>query len=70
MSWPTVTFRCVLRRSLVAQWVKDPMSLPWLGLLLWQMFDPWPRELPHATGATQKTKKQNKRLILISGMLK
>ena len=30
--------------SLVAQEVKDPvMSLPWLRLLLWHRFNPWPR---------------------------
>ena len=28
--------------SLVAQWVKDPVSLLWLGLLLWHGSDPWP----------------------------
>ena len=28
--------------SLVAQWVRDLVSLLWLGLLLWRRLDPWP----------------------------
>ena len=35
--------------SLVVQQVKDPaLSLQWLG------FDPWPRELPYASGMAKK----------------
>ena len=29
--------------SLVVQWVKDPVLLLWLWLLLWLRFNPWPR---------------------------
>lgn len=32
------------------------MSLQWLVLLLWQEFDPWPRELPNATGSATPKK--------------
>ena len=33
----------IFRSSLVVQWVKDPaLPLPWLGLLLWWGFSPWP----------------------------
>ena len=40
---------------LVMQRVKDPVvSLQWLGWLLWSRFDPWPQELPQATGAARK----------------
>ena len=38
----------------MAQWVKG-LALS----LLWLRFNPWPRELPHATGTAKKTK-QNK----------
>ena len=36
----------VFGSSFVVQWVKDPMlSLQWLELMLWHVFDPWPRNI-------------------------
>ena len=41
--------------SLVAQQVKDlPLSLWQFESLLWHEFHPWPKEMPHATGAAKK----------------
>ena len=37
----------------MAQWAKDPVLS-----LLWQRFDPWPRELFHAIGTVKKKKKE------------
>ena len=48
---------CPLGSSLVAQWVKDLMSLQWLGLLLWCRFSPWPRTF-HVPEAQPKKKKR------------
>ena len=45
------------RSSLVAQWVKDLVSLQRLGSLLWHRFGPW--ELPRAMGRGPKKQKQN-----------
>ena len=43
----------------MAQQVKDlALSLLQLGLLLWHGFDPWPWELPHATGEAKKELKK------------
>jgi len=45
------------RNSLVEQQVKDPaLSLPWLGLLLWQEIDPWPGNF-HIFGTAKKINK-------------
>ena len=44
--------------SLVAQWVKDLMSLLWLRTLLWHRFQPWSLELPHTWGSARKKKKK------------
>ena len=46
--------------SLVAQRVKDPaLSLPWLWSLLWQVFDPWPRNF-HIPWVWPKKEKKNR----------
>ena len=46
----------------MAQWVKGlVLSLQWLGLLLWQGFDPGPRHF-HMPGARKKKEKKKKRL--------
>ena len=41
----------------MAQWVKDLVSLQWLGLLLWCRFDPWPRNFHISRAWPGKTKK-------------
>ena len=44
---------------LVVQQIKDPaLLLHCLGLLLWHMFNPWPQELPNATGIAKKKKER------------
>ena len=54
----TIDTLCFLKMDilefLVAQQVKDLVSLQWLGSLLWYRFDPWPWELPHAMGMAKK----------------
>ena len=54
----------------MAQWIKDPVSLLWLGSLLWHGSDLWPRNfcMPWAQPETKKknktkTKKPNKQSI-------
>ena len=48
------------RSSLGTQQVKDPpLSLQWLGLLLWCRFSPWPRNFPWASGTAQTTATTN-----------
>ena len=43
----------------MAQWVKDPASLPqWLGSLLWHRFDSWPGNF-HMTWMQPKKKKKS-----------
>ena len=52
-----------LETSVVAQWVKDPMSsLQQLGSLLWHRFDPWPRNfyMPWAWHPRPPCKKKTK----------
>ena len=45
----------------MAQQVKDPvLSLQWLGSVLWLGLDPWPMEIPHATGVAKKQNKPTK----------
>ena len=39
----------------MVQWVKDlVLSLPWLWLLLWSGFDPWPGGFPCAESSAKK----------------
>ena len=46
----------------MVQWVKDlVLSLQRPGSLLGHRFNPWPRELPHATGVATKKKKKKKK---------
>ena len=45
----------ILGRSLVAQWVKDPvLSLLRLWLLLWHGFYPWALKLLHALDTAEE----------------
>ena len=46
----------------MAQRVKDPaLSLLWLGSLLWDKFDPWPRNflLPQLRGSLKPSKESS-----------
>ena len=60
------TMNCFRQKNagscLVVQQIKDPaLLLHCLGLLLWHMFNPWPQELPNATGiAKKKTERKGK----------
>ena len=50
----------------MAQQVKDPaLSLPWLRLLLWNGFDPWPGtfHMPWVWPKKTKTKTKTKKRI-------
>ena len=56
-----------LQSSLVVQWVKDlALSLQQLSCLLWNGFNPWPRnfQLPHALAVAKKKKQKRCSLIL------
>ena len=49
------------QKSLVAQWVKDPvLSLLWLGLILWCRFNAWPRNFHMPWVQPKKLKKKKK----------
>ena len=49
----------IILSSLVAHWVKDPVSLLWLRSLLWHRFYPWPGNF-HLPQAQPKKKKNSK----------
>ena len=53
----------------MVQRVKDPaLPLLWYTSQLWFGFDPWPGELPYATGTAKKERGKKKRMILNAGL--
>ena len=58
-----VSLKKLLRSSLGARWVEDPvLSLQWLGLLLWCGFHPWPGtfHMPRVQPKKKKKKKEKR----------
>ena len=60
----TLSKKILIRTSLVAQWIKDLiLSLQWLGLLLWLMFECQTRNFHMSWTQPKKKKKKKKKNV-------